>query len=77
MICQTTSVAQSGSQYILTKVESSISNGIPDFKIIGLADTVIKESSARVKSAIINSKLNFPTNKIAINLSYLTIFNVL
>ena len=52
MICQTTSVAQSGSQYILTKVESSISNGIPDFKIIGLADTVIKESSARVKNAI-------------------------
>lgn len=68
MICQTTSVAQSGSQYILTKVESSISNGIPDFKIIGLADTVIKESSARVKNAIINSKLNFPTNKITINM---------
>ena len=68
MICQTASVAQSGSQYILTKVESSISNGIPDFKIIGLADTVIKESSARVKNAIINSKLNFPTNKITINM---------
>jgi len=50
-------------------VEVHLSNGIPGFTIVGLAETAIKESKDRVRSAIINSQFEFPYRKITVNLA--------
>lgn len=49
-------------------VEAHISGGIPRFSIVGLPETLIKESTDRVRSAIINSRFEFPARRITINL---------
>lgn len=49
-------------------VEVHLSNGHPSFTIVGLAETAIKESKDRVRSAIINSHFEFPCRKITVNL---------
>ena len=50
-------------------IEIDVNSGIPGYDVVGLADTAIKESKARVKSAIKNSAYNYPINKIIINLA--------
>ena len=53
----------------IIEVESDLSNGLPQFNIVGLADTSIKESKERVRTAIKNSGYVFPLNRITINLA--------
>jgi magnesium chelatase family protein len=50
-------------------VEVDISAGLPAFNIVGLADTSVKESKERVRSAIINSGYTFPVKRITVNLA--------
>ncbi len=50
-------------------VEIDVSNGLPRFDVVGLADTAIKEAKERVKNAIKNSALEYPVKTIAINLA--------
>ena len=50
-------------------VESDISNGIPAFDIVGLADTAVKEARERVKAAIKNSGFEYPVRRITVNLA--------
>ena len=50
-------------------VEVHLGNGLPSFTIVGLAQTAIKESRDRVRSAIINSNFKFPAKKITVNLA--------
>lgn len=50
-------------------VETHLSNGLPAFAIVGLPETAVKESKERVRSAIINSGLEFPTRRITVNLA--------
>ncbi len=54
---------------LVVEVEADISGGLPDFKIVGLADTTIKESSERVKAALRNSGLLLRASKITVSLS--------
>ena len=49
-------------------VEVHLSNGLPGFTMVGLAETAVKESKDRVRSAIINSQFEFPCRKITVNL---------
>ncbi len=51
------------------QVESDISNGIPAFDIVGLADTSVKEARERVRAAIKNSGFEFPVKRITVNLA--------
>lgn len=51
------------------EVETDISNGIPVFDIVGLADISVKEARERVRAAIKNSGLEFPVKRITINLA--------
>lgn len=44
-------------------VEVHMANGLPQFSLVGLADTEVKESRERVRSAILNSGLEFPHNQ--------------
>lgn len=50
-------------------VETDVSNGLPHFEIVGLADTAIKEAKERVRSAIKNSGYEYPAKRITINLA--------
>jgi magnesium chelatase family protein len=52
------------------QVEVHLANGLPSFTLVGLADTEVKEARERVRSAIANSGLDFPSNKrITVNLA--------
>ncbi len=53
----------------IIRVETDISNGIPQFEIVGLPDTSVKEAKGRVRSAIRNSGLEFSLKRITINLA--------
>jgi len=53
----------------LIEVETDISNGIPAFDIVGLAETSVKEARERVRAAIKNSGFKFPDQRITINLA--------
>lgn len=51
-------------------VEVQLANGLPSFTLVGLADTGVKEARERVRSAIANAGLEFPSNKrITVNLA--------
>lgn len=50
-------------------VEVHISNGLPGFTLVGLPEASVKEAKDRVRSAIINSGLSFPAQRITVNLA--------
>lgn len=50
-------------------MEVDLRRGIPAVDIVGLADNAVKESRERMKSAIVNSGLPFPPERVLINLS--------
>ena len=51
------------------QLEIDINNGMPGMEIVGLADTAVKESKERVRSAIKNSGFLLPPKKITVNLA--------
>ena len=51
------------------RVEVHLSNGLPGFSIVGLPETAVKESKERVRSALLNSQLEFPAKRITLNLA--------
>lgn len=51
------------------QVECDIGRGMPNFDMVGLPDTVVKEAKERVRSACKNSGFRFPVNRIIINLA--------
>lgn len=53
----------------LVTVETHISPGMPGLSIVGLPETAVKESKDRVRSALINSQLEFPRRRITVNLA--------
>jgi len=61
--------AQLGIQAPLITVETHLSNGLPGLNMVGLPETAVKESKDRVRSAILNSHLEFPLRRITINLA--------
>jgi magnesium chelatase family protein len=50
-------------------VEADIGRGKPGFFLVGLATTSVKEARERVRSAIKNSGLEFPQNRLTVNLA--------
>jgi magnesium chelatase family protein len=61
--------AQCGMESPEVEVETHLSNGLPSLSIVGLAETAVKESKDRVRSAIINSGFKFPDKRITVNLA--------
>lgn len=61
--------AMVGIEAPLVSVETHVSHGMPGFTIVGLPEAAVKESKERVRSAIINSGLQFTNKKIIINLA--------
>ncbi|MFM8691231.1 MAG: magnesium chelatase domain-containing protein, partial [Limnohabitans sp.] len=59
-----------GLQAPAVTVEVHLANGLPRFTLVGLADIEVKEARERVRSAILNSGLEFPHNQhITVNLA--------
>ncbi|MGY4491737.1 Mg chelatase-like protein [Pseudomonas sp. TE3610] len=50
-------------------VETHLANGLPSLTLVGLPEASVKESKDRVRSAIVNSNLNFPAWRITQNLA--------
>ena len=70
MLAIVNSAALYGIDAVPVTVELDLGTGFPSFNIVGLADTAVQEAKERVRSAIRNSGLPFPTNhRILINLA--------
>lgn len=69
MISKVKSSGLLGIDGYVVMVETDISNGIPSFDIVGLGDTAVRESKERVRTAIKNSRLEFPIRRITVNLA--------
>lgn len=61
--------AQVGVQAPAVSVETHLANGLPHLTLVGLPETTVKESKDRVRSAIVNSGLNYPQRRITQNLA--------
>lgn len=61
--------AQNGIEAPAVSVEVHLSNGLPGLSIVGLPETAVKESKDRVRSALMNSRFEFPARRITINLA--------
>ena len=70
MLVKIRSIANVGLQTVPVDVEVDVASvGFPGFTIVGLASKAVEEARERVKTAIINSKLEFPPRKITVNLA--------
>jgi magnesium chelatase family protein len=69
MIAKINGFALLGLDGVPIEVEVDINNGLPAFEVVGLADTAVKESKERVRSAIKNSGRSVPIKRITINLA--------
>ena len=68
-VAKVLSAAPLGFEGHLIEVESDSTKGLPTLQIVGMADKAISEAKERVKSAIVNSLLEYPTKRITINLA--------
>ena len=50
-------------------VECSTAQGLPEFSIVGLPDTAVKEARDRVRAVAKNAGLHFPVSRITVNLA--------
>ena len=69
MLARTFSFGLWGMEAYPVEIEIDISRGLPAVTIVGLADTAIRESRARVKSAIKNSGFDWPAERITVSLA--------
>lgn len=70
MLAKISSGAVLGLDSVLITVEVDVaSRALPTFQIVGLADKAVEESKERVRAAINNSGLDFPTHRITVNLA--------
>ncbi len=69
MVSKIQSSALIGIEASSVLVETSISQGLPSFTIVGLGDIAIQEAKERVRAAIKNSGFTFPPNRLTVNLA--------
>lgn len=69
MLAKTRSYALNGVEGYEVLIEVDLNAGLPAYDTVGLADTSVKESKERVRSAIKNSLYTYPIRKITINLA--------
>lgn len=58
-----------GIEGYIVKVEADVGHGLPSFSTVGLGDGAVREGRDRVASAIRNSGLKFPMERITVNLA--------
>ena len=63
------SVGLTGLDGYMVEVQTDLSNGLPAYEVVGLPDAAVREAKERVRVAIKNIGLSFPTKRIVINLA--------
>ena len=69
MFAKVNSIGLFGMNTYSVGVEASIELGLMRFDIVGLPDASVSESRDRVRSAMKNSGINYPSTRITVNLS--------
>lgn len=69
MLSKIISAEVCGVEALPVAVETDISKGMPCCHIVGQADSHIKESIERIRSALTNSNFNYPMQRITVNMS--------
>jgi len=69
MVAQVGTVALLGFEGAIVEVETDIKQGLPAMHIVGMGNKAIDEARERVRSALNNSLLDFPTRKVIVNLA--------
>lgn len=69
MLAVVHSVALSGIEGHIVKVEVDVAGGLPGWEIVGLPGNAVRESKDRVRAAIRNAGYEFPARKITVNLA--------
>jgi len=70
MLIKVPSALHIGLETMGVDVEVNMANrGLPGFDIVGLPSKAVDESKERVKTAIVNSRIDFPAQKITVNLA--------
>lgn len=63
------SSAPQGLEAALVEIEVDIGRSLPNIIVVGLPDASVKEARERVRAAIKNSGLKFPTTRVTVNLA--------
>lgn len=61
--------AQLGMASPSVTVEAHVGAGLPRFTLVGLPETAVREARDRVRSAIENNRLRFPSGRVVVNLA--------
>ena len=69
MLAIVKSMSLHGLDGYLVHVQVDVSSGLPSWETVGLPDMSIRESKERVRTAIKNSGIEFPSRKIVVNLA--------
>ena len=69
MAVQLQTVAFRGIDVIDIEVQVQISNGLPAFNIVGLADKAVAESKERIRAALHAMGLSLPAKRLTVNLA--------
>ena len=69
MLCKVRSLGLQGISGYEVTAECDLAGGLPNFDIVGLPDTAVKEARERVRAAVKNSGYAFPVGRITVNLA--------
>jgi len=69
MIASVSSATLNGAIGCAVSVEVHVSNDLPSFTIVGLPDTAVREARDRVRAAILSSGLQWPMQRVTVNLA--------
>ena len=61
--------ARAGVHAPAVRVEVHLAGGLPNFTLVGLPATAVRESRERVRAAIQNAQFEFPQRRIVVNLA--------
>lgn len=63
------SVALRGVSADIVTVEANVSMGLPGIHVVGLGDAAVRESRERIRTAAVNSGLNWPRTKVVVSMT--------
>ena len=69
MLARVSSGALRGIDAILVAVEVDVSSGLPHTTTVGLPDGAVREASDRIRAALRNAGLEYPTKRVTVNLA--------
>ncbi|RIV29394.1 ATP-binding protein [Alicyclobacillaceae bacterium I2511] len=69
MIGTAWSAVMDGAAATVVQVEVDVQRGLSQLTLVGLPDSIVTESKARIRSAIVNTGLEVPNRRITVNLS--------